>query len=307
MTKHIHIHVHRKTRDAGEFREEDHPRRKDGKFGSGGGGATHSAPGTITPEMKAKLAKLQQKPVAKVGTGVGGVRSAHEQHQHQQQQSAKAGQGAMKEFLAKKKAELATESATKSVTAPGGTAAPAKLSKEDHATVKEYANMMAEAQFQNGEEDEADALLDAVDKLEAGRKLSASETKSLVNLIESAAENHDDPTEIKSLERIVAQLKGGGSSKTSTTEPGSKAATAVKSDEYRTAVEAGASYTAVLDRNNRAKISKLGDGETYDFKDEQGKHWIAEKRGDQIQLLGGDTRFGPKSYKLHFPASKLGA
>ncbi len=38
MTKHIHIHIHRKTRDAGEFREEDHPRRKDGKFGSGGGG-----------------------------------------------------------------------------------------------------------------------------------------------------------------------------------------------------------------------------------------------------------------------------
>jgi len=36
MSKSIHIHVH--TRDAGEFKESDHPRAKNGQFGSGGGG-----------------------------------------------------------------------------------------------------------------------------------------------------------------------------------------------------------------------------------------------------------------------------
>lgn len=40
MAKHIHVHVH--TRDT--FSESDHPRAKNGQFGSGGGGA--HAPGT---------------------------------------------------------------------------------------------------------------------------------------------------------------------------------------------------------------------------------------------------------------------
>lgn len=35
MRKHIHIHLHR-TKDSGEFKESEHPRAENGKFGSGG-------------------------------------------------------------------------------------------------------------------------------------------------------------------------------------------------------------------------------------------------------------------------------
>lgn len=43
MATHIHIHLPAKTRDAGEFKESDHPRKADGKFGSGGGGGGKAA------------------------------------------------------------------------------------------------------------------------------------------------------------------------------------------------------------------------------------------------------------------------
>lgn len=39
MAKHIHVHIHRPTTDAG-WNESDHPRKDDGKFGSGGGSSS---------------------------------------------------------------------------------------------------------------------------------------------------------------------------------------------------------------------------------------------------------------------------
>ncbi len=48
MARHTHIHLHVGTADGGEFKESDHPREPDGKFGTGSGGT--SKVGQHTPE-----------------------------------------------------------------------------------------------------------------------------------------------------------------------------------------------------------------------------------------------------------------
>jgi hypothetical protein len=79
MAKTIHIHlppgmvVTRTTRDSGDWKESDHPRAKNGQFGSGGGGGSAPAakkstapssgggylPSTGTPEAKQHAAKIE--------------------------------------------------------------------------------------------------------------------------------------------------------------------------------------------------------------------------------------------------------
>lgn len=49
MGRHIHVHLHAGTFDAGEFNEADHPRAVNGQFSSGGGGSAGGAGSTPKP------------------------------------------------------------------------------------------------------------------------------------------------------------------------------------------------------------------------------------------------------------------
>jgi len=49
------IHIHLKVRDAGEFKESEHPRAANGQFGAGGGSGGSAAPKTSPAEKTAAL------------------------------------------------------------------------------------------------------------------------------------------------------------------------------------------------------------------------------------------------------------
>lgn len=86
MAKHIHIHIHKPTKDAGAWEESKHKRAANGQFGSGGGGGTKPLPGAGNLALKerqaAKAAQTAAKreQAAKAGTimkGKGVTLAAH--------------------------------------------------------------------------------------------------------------------------------------------------------------------------------------------------------------------------------------
>ena len=202
MSKHIHIHIHGKTKDAGEFKESDHPRGKGGMFTAGSAEAVshHSTQQAYhldqhkkTPEVKpAQGAFAQPSPHQHAARLHGEAKEAHEIAKVQ-----KTGPNA--QHYANQAMDW-----TQSANSVSAKLKPAGLiDKQTSSLIDAHIEGMKE----DGDHQAASVLQSAMAKANAGKPLNTDEHQMLGDLLSSYEKQEESPKSKQSFANMRAALK----------------------------------------------------------------------------------------------------